>query len=77
MLFRSGRNEAHSLPAGNPADGEPYRNAEDTSLWNVVANSLGSGTGWRDARIDFKVIGDADVEDAAFDKGDERIIVLM
>jgi len=55
----------------------PYGNAQDSDLWDIVANSLIYGTGWRDARIDFKVIGDADIEDAAFDKGDERIIVLM
>ncbi len=54
----------------------PYGSAEDV-LWDFVSHSLLYGTGWRDARIDFKVIGDADIEDAAFDKGDERIIVLM
>lgn len=60
-----------------PAMENPYGTAGESDLWSFVSSALSYGTNWRDARIDYKVIGDADVEDAAFDKGDERIIVLM
>ena len=55
----------------------PYGTADGSDIWSFVSNTLLYGTNWREGRIDYKVIGDADVEDAAFDKGDERIIILM
>lgn len=60
-----------------PPMDKPYGDAQDSVLWGFISAALDYNNGWRGARIDYRVTGDADVEDAAFDKGDDVIIVLM
>lgn len=60
-----------------PPMDKPYGEAEDSVLWGFVSGAVDYNIGRRGARIDYRIVGDAYVEDAAFDKGDDVIIVLM
>jgi hypothetical protein len=55
---------------------------ESSMLWDVLDSAIaGSTDGWfgssmRNQHVSYKVSGDVDLEDVAFDKGDTKTIVL-
>ena len=46
-------------------------------FWNFLDSSLFASSSIRNERVHYSVHGDADLEDVAFDKGDEKRIVIM
>lgn len=59
-----------------PVIDNPYGAADNSSLWNFLPASLNFGTGTRNQHIEYRITGDADVEGAAFDKGQTMPITL-
>lgn len=60
-----------------PAMDRPYGDANDSELWSMISSSWLYGNHWRNERIEYTLSGDADVEDAAFDKGDSQTIIIL
>ena len=70
----------HFAIAFQPIAGQETSDSSDL-LWNVLDSALfnGSpifGSSTRNQRIQYKVSGDVDLEDVAFDKGDSMTIVV-
>ena len=59
-----------------PVVEHPYGVADNPSLWDFLSAALNFGNGYRNQRISYRIEGDADVEGAAFDKGESTPITL-
>lgn len=59
-----------------PVMANPYGDAGDIDMWDFLAPMMNLGTGLRNQRIAYRINGDADVDGAAFDKGDSHPITL-
>ena len=59
-----------------PVVENPYGVADNPSLWDFLPAALNFGNGYRNQRISYRIEGDADVEGAAFDKGESTPITL-
>jgi hypothetical protein len=46
-------------------------------LWEFMDSALSYGSNWRNERVHYSVRGDADLEDVAFDKGDDTRITVL
>ena len=46
-------------------------------MWNFMDSALSYGSNWRNERVTYNVRGDADLEDVAFDKGDNTSITVV
>ncbi|CAB4928511.1 MAG: hypothetical protein F2836_02920 [Actinobacteria bacterium] len=46
-------------------------------MWGFMDSALSYGSNWRNERVHYTVRGDADLEDVAFDKGDDKRIIVM
>ena len=59
-----------------PVVEHPYGTADNLSLWDFLPASWNLGSGFRNMRISYRIDGDADVDGAAFDKGESTPITL-
>ena len=46
-------------------------------MWSFMDSALSYGSNWRNERVSYNVRGDVDLEDVAFDKGDNKTITVM
>lgn len=53
----------------------PYGVADNPSLWDFLPAAF-NRAGYRNQRISYRVEGDADIDGAAFDKGESTQITL-